>query len=70
MQWDTVTGYDEKRNPLPGNRVAEIIPQQIKCSFKLAPGTEVIDVNCLPYVPFVGVRWTYVACMLHVATES
>jgi hypothetical protein len=36
MQWDTVTGKDEKGTPLPGNREAEIIPQKLKCSFKTA----------------------------------
>ncbi len=46
MQWDTVTGRDEKNKRLPGNRKAEIIPQELKCSFKLAPDTEVTDVSC------------------------
>jgi hypothetical protein len=36
MQWDTITGKDEKLAPLPGNREAEIIPQKLKCSFKAA----------------------------------
>ncbi len=36
MQWDTITGKDEKGTPLPGNREAEIIPQKLKCSFKTA----------------------------------
>ncbi len=71
MQWDTVTGRDEKGAPLPGNREAEIFREKLNCSFKLAPDTEVTEVNCLPFVPIVGIRVViYVACMSHVATES
>jgi hypothetical protein len=36
IYWDTVTGKDEKNNPSPGNREAEIIPQKLKCSLKTA----------------------------------
>jgi hypothetical protein len=47
MQWATVTGKDEKNNPLPGNRETEIISYlKLSCSFKLAPDMKVTDVNC------------------------